>query len=115
MVEKMADYIYSLQDPDGFFYNYQWDKNVPLLRRGRDFSWCRSMLSRFGRTPKYPMITDKEKDDKNSTVLIPDHLSTPEKFAEYLDSKNIKERSYHGGSEVGSQMPQIIACGRGEQ
>lgn len=115
MVEKMSDYIYSLQDPDGFFYNYQWDKNVPLLRRGRDFSWCRSMLSRFGRTPKYPMITDLGTDKESSETLIPEHLSTPEKFAEYLDSKNIPERSYHGGSEVCSQCPQIIALGRMDQ
>lgn len=73
------------------------------------------MLSRFGRTPKYPMITEVRKDGEDSKVLIPEHLSTPEKFKEYLDSKNIPERSYHGGSEVNSQCAQIIACGRMDQ
>ena len=44
-------------------------------------------------------------------MLIPDHLSSKEKFKEYLDSLNITERSYHSGNELAAQVDQIKALG----
>ena len=116
MKEDIADYIYGLQDPDGYFYHPQWGKNISLSRRARDFNWSVSMLENFGRKPKYSTILDTDKDEKkDSETLIPDHLSSPEKFAEYLENTNINERSYNIGNQLSSQFAQIKAMGLGDQ
>jgi hypothetical protein len=117
MKNDIANYIYNLQDPDGYFYHPQWGKNISLSRRGRDFNWSLSMLEALGRTPKYPTILDAGKDDKkeNEATLIPDHLSSPEKFAEYLENTNINEMSYNIGNQLSSQFPQIKAMGLDKQ
>ena len=116
MKDDIADYIYGLQDPDGYFYHPQWGKNISLSRRARDFNWSVSMLENFGRKPKYSTILDTDKDEKkDSETLIPDHLSSPEKFAEYLENTNINERSYNIGNQLSSQFAQIKAMGLGDQ
>ena len=116
MAEDIANYIYGLQDPDGYFYHPQWGKNIALSRRARDFNWSLSMLERLGRTPKYPTILDADSEKKESSeTLIPDHLSSPEKFAEYLESLNINERSYNIGNQLSSQYAQIKAMGLSDQ
>ncbi len=111
MRERIPQFIYSLQDPDGYFYHPQWGKNIIVRRRARDFSWCMSMLKNFGVTPKYKTILDKATDNESEQTLIPDHLKDRESFLAYLDTLNIAERSYHVGSDLGSQASQIIACG----
>ena len=116
MKEDIADYIYGLQDPDGYFYHPQWGKNISLSRRARDFNWSISMLENFGRKPKYSTILDTDKNEKkDSETLIPDHLSSSEKFAEYLENSNINERSYNVGNQLSSQFAQIKAMGLGDQ
>lgn len=53
---EIGVYIKSLQDENGFFYNYQWDKadtDARLSRRARDLSWCTSMLQNLGLKPTY--------------------------------------------------------------
>lgn len=117
MKKDIANYIYNLQDPDGYFYHPQWGKNISLSRRARDFNWSLSMLESLGGAPKYPTILDAGKSDKkeNDDTLIPEHLSSPEKFAEYLESNNINERSYNFGNQLSSQFPQIRAMGLDKQ
>ena len=117
MKKDIANYIYNLQDPDGYFYHPQWGKNISLSRRARDFNWSLSMLKNLGREPKYPTILDAGKDEKkeNGDTLIPDHLSSPEKFQEYLESSNINERSYNFGNQLSSQFAQIRAMGLDKQ
>ena len=114
MGERIADYVYNLQDPDGYFYHPQWGKEIGLSRRSRDFNWSIRMLKDFGRTPKYATILDKKddskKDDKSET-LIPEHLSSKEKFLEYLEAGNIAENSYSLGNQLSCQGAQIKACG----
>ena len=117
MKTDIANYIYNLQDPDGYFYHPQWGKNIALSRRARDLNWSVSMLERLGREPKYPTILDKGDSEKKESAetLIPDHLSSPEKFAEYLESLNINELSYNIGNQLSSQFAQIKAVGLGDQ
>jgi len=53
---EIVVYIKSLQDENGFFYNYQWDKSATdaqHTRRARDLSWCLSILSALGARPTY--------------------------------------------------------------
>ena len=115
MAEGIANYIYGLQDPDGYFYHPQWGKNISLSRRGRDFNWSISMLERLGRKPKYPTILDNPGEEKSAETLIPDHLSSPEKFSEYLEKTNINEMSYNIGNQLAAQFTQIKAMGLDDQ
>ena len=115
--ELTADYIYSLQDPDGYFYHPQWGKEIGLSRRSRDFNWCLSILKNFGREKRYPTILDKKdntEESKSAEPLIPEHLSSKEKFLEYLEAGNIAENSYSLGNQLSCQGAQIKAMGLGD-
>ena len=61
MKTQIADFTYSLQDPDGFFYHPQWGKEIGQSRRGRDLSWARTILSTFEREMKYTSVADSAK------------------------------------------------------
>lgn len=115
MQKQVGDFIYNLQDEDGYFYHEQWGKDIPISRRARDLMWSRHILDAFGYTPKYKTVIDAGKGEATEKTLIPDHLSSEEKFAEYLDKLNINERSYHSGNELAAQSSQISALGRMEQ
>ncbi len=110
MGRDICAFVDSLQDPDGYFYHPQWGKNISISRRARDFNWCCGMLESFGKSPRFSTILDGEAEGSSKT-LIPEHLTTAEAFGEYLLSLNIPERSYHKGSELSSQIPQIKARG----
>ncbi len=133
MAEQICDYLYSLQDPDGFFYHPQWGKDINTSRRGRDMNWCVDVLGTFRRPTQYPApvsynfdigsendVTDRLGASKVTavskavmTASVPDHLSTPEKFKEYLISLDIPHNSYAGGNQLSAQGSQILA--RGEE
>jgi len=54
--KQIVDFIYGLQDPNGYFYHPQWSKDAVdnrVSRRSRDLSHCVSILSAYGVTPKY--------------------------------------------------------------
>ena len=109
--ELTANYIYSLQDPYGYFYHPQWGKEIGLSRRSRDFNWCIGILKSFGKEKRYPTILDKKEEKTSGEMLIPDHLSSKEKFLEYLESGNIAENSYSLGNQLSCQGAQIKAMG----
>ena len=115
MAKEIGEFIYSLQDPDGFFYHKQWGKDIRLSRRARDFNWCRGMLRRFGITPKYKTVIDATKSEENDEIFVPEHLKSKESFANYLENLKIDERSYPAGNELVAQDVQIKAAGRMEQ
>lgn len=51
---EIGVYIKSLQDADGFFYNYQWSKSSARdSRKSRDLNWCTGILSTLGLKPTY--------------------------------------------------------------
>lgn len=112
--ELTANYIYSLQDPDGYFYHPQWGKEIGLSRRSRDFNWCLAILNSLGKEKKYPTILDKKDEEKKGETLIPDHLSSKEKFLKYLEDGNIAENSYSLGNQLSCQGAQIKAMGLAE-
>lgn len=54
--EQIVNFIYNLQDPNGYFYHPQWSKSAVdnrVSRRSRDLGHCVSILSAYGATPKY--------------------------------------------------------------
>jgi hypothetical protein len=67
---SIVGFAKSLQDRDGFFYHPQWGKDVSPSRRGRDFSWAKSILSETGESPIYPLPTDKGGDGKKSVTAL---------------------------------------------
>ena len=112
MGEDICRFISSLQDADGFFYHPQWGKDISISRRARDLNWCVRILNSFGKAPEYPTIFDTPQSESGeSQTLIPEHLSSPEKFDEYLVSLNLNQYSYSKGSELSSQIAQIQARG----
>ena len=119
--KQIVEFTYNLQDEDGFFYHPQWGKNVELSRRGRDYMWSKHILEHLnGGKFKYPTFEELERNKsakqeegakEESKTLVPDHLSSVEKFREYLDGLKITERSYHSGNELAAQVDQIRAFG----
>ncbi len=112
MQKQVGDFIYSLQDEDGYFYHPQWGKDVGISRIARDSMWCRHILGSYGIRMKYKTLEDAVKGVRSEKTLIPEHLSSEKKFAEYLEKLNIGERSYHSGNELAAQVGQITATGR---
>ena len=115
MRKQIGDFIYNLQDEDGYFYHPQWGKDISISRRGRDMMWSLHILNEFGYTPKYKTIYEAAKGNADSKTLIPEHLANEENFAKYLAGLNINERSYHSGNELAAQAGQIKATGRLDQ
>jgi len=122
MKEKLVEFAQSLIDPeDGYAYHPQWGYNITVSRRGRDLKWTTSLLRQFGAEPKYKTALDRlaqqgKGEEKNP--LLPEHLTSPEKFKEYLaqfeDPENkycIYKWSYGLGNHLSSQNIQIKAAG----
>ena len=135
MAEHICNYLYNLQDPDGFFYHPQWGKTIGNSRRGRDASWCRTILKEYGVSLRYATMGEVEEIDPvssaalqgrlgnsavqsvsrviaaESATLIPDHLKTVEAFKAYLVRLDLRSNSYGGGNTLSAQCGQIIARG----
>lgn len=133
MREQIIRYIKGLQDPNGFFYNPQWPKELTdskLSRRARDLSWCVSILENLGAAPTYDTPTGvkgdgfdidgkpvraisessfAEREERpKSTVAIPKELENKESFINYLNSLDIKHESYSVGNTLTAIAGQII-------
>ena len=99
-----------LQDPDGYFYHPQWGKDISISRRGRDLTWACLIIKDYGGTFNYPTPLDKKEGEEKSD-LLPEHLKATEKFCEYLEGLDIKNKSYSVGNLLQAQISQIIAAG----
>lgn len=128
--DKMARFIYNLQDPDGYFYHPQWGKDIGTGRRGRDLDWCTTLLAAFGLNPKYATIKGvsyfsdggitsrfgqsaavavSRAAFADSEMYIPPNLVDLDAFKAYLAKQKINTKSYSVGSSLASQMSQIKA------
>lgn len=114
MRNKIIEFTKGLQDPDGYFYHKQWGKDVNIPRRARDLNWSMGIFRDLGGEPKYPTILNKADGNTSKETLVPEHLSSPERFREYLEGLNFSEKSFHRGNELSSQAAQIYACGLGD-
>lgn len=122
MKEKLVGFAQSLIDPeDGYAYHPQWGYNIIVSRRGRDLKWTVSMLRQFEVEPKYKTALDRLSEQgrcEEKNALLPEHLTSTEKFKEYLtqfeDPENkycIYKWSYGLGNHLSSQTMQIKAAG----
>ena len=110
--EKLASFVRSLLDEDGYFYHPQWGKAIGTARRGRDINWAVSNAKSFGYTFDRPTAYDMLKSGE--TAGLPAHLTSPEKFVEYLRRLDIESHSHNKGHMINSQHGQIVAAGLAE-
>lgn len=123
MQKKLKDFTCSLQcEEDGYIYHPQWGKNIVNSRRGRDMTWAISMGDKLGFKLPYPTANERfaalkaaSGEEKEKLVAsLPEHLTTKEKFVEYLESFDWVNSSYYAGNTVAAQGAQIIAAGLAE-
>ena len=121
--DKVINFAQSLIDKkDGYAYHPQWGKNISTSRRSRDIGWVSSILERhFKVKPRYKtairrLKEQREKDEKNT--LLPEHLSSPENFKEYLRGFEHPENKYcvykwtYGfTNHMTAQREEILAAG----
>lgn len=121
MQKDVCAFAKSLQDKeDGYFYHPRWGKNILPSRQGRDLGWATGIIKDLGDTPLYDtknghkgslgapigMIKSEDKSSDKSTWIS--HLQTLDAFKEYLNSFDLKTRSYHCGNYINAQTAQII-------
>lgn len=107
---KIADFAYSLQDEDGYFYHPQWGKNITLTRRGRDNGWARRMIRPLGRSTKYLLPTERQgKNGEKST--LPEQFNSIEAYKEWLTSRDLSTKSYPIGNLINSIGGMIRSAG----
>ena len=131
VLDKLCDYLYNLQEPDGFFYHPQWGTNISDNRRGRDHSWCTSTLKTCGRALKYTNVASYNYRSESALpgilgnsavsavskvistagVVLPAHLQSIEAWKAYLDSLDIANNSYVAGNTLSAQSSQIQQAG----
>ena len=112
--EKVSNYIYNLQDPDGYFYHPQWGKNISHLKKSRDLGTCKTLLRRMtGTQPKYTVPGAVKKDGESYDINnAPERFRTLENYKDYLYNKlDFETRGYHSGSEMSSQMGEVESYG----
>lgn len=133
MKKQIGDFIYALEEPNGYFYHPQWGKeftDTKISRRARDLSWCEGILKTLNRTPKYTTASGvKGENPRQTSANLPGrlgsavlatskvilasggtdvaYLQSMETFKAYLNSLDLRNKSYPVGNELTSTVPQI--------
>lgn len=138
-VEKILNFVLSLQEENGFFYHPQWGiekTDQKIGRRGRDLTWATNILRSFGRTPYYDTpngikgsgapsaaATLSNRLGMGSVAAVnavvasesyAENLQDKESFKKYLigfetGDRQIAFSSYSIGNEFSTQYTQIVA------
>lgn len=111
MQDDIIKFITSLQKEDGYFYHPQWGKEIPVARRGRDYSWCMSMLKTMGAKPKYPSIADCDADSDKKEIMIPDYLKDKASFLNYAENLFATRSTWSAGNELAASVTMLKAAG----
>ena len=115
----------SLQsDVDGYFYHPQWGEAITPSRKGRDLRWATVILDNLGDMPLYdtkngvkgslgaPIGATKSKDESVKEVLNSTWISelrSIEEFRNYLNSMDLKTKSYSCFNGINAIAEQITA------
>jgi len=105
--KKIANFAYSLQDEDGYFYHPQWGKEIGALRKSRDYGTCIRLLRWGGVEPKYPLPTYLKKDETYDISKAPERFRSTENFKAYLDSLDFENNAYSAGSLISSSYGEV--------
>ena len=129
---RIADFIRSIQVEDGNFIHPQWaELELGISRKSRDLKWATELLEMIGVRPYYTTPTGipgigapkavsyccaplggSAVTAAASVVKATAHLPELEddvSFKAYLESLNIRYRSYAGGNQIASLLGQITA------
>lgn len=135
--DQIVNFIYNLQDPNGYFYHPQWSKTAvdnKVSRRSRDLSHCISILSAYDVTPKYTTPSGVGGDDtepvslvnltgrlrsyavaavskviatSDSAVAVDPKLKDDVSFRAYLESLDVQNNSYSAGNTLTAFFSEI--------
>ena len=108
--KKISDFAYETQDEDGWFYHKQWGKDISPTRRGRDAAAAWRLIEPLGRECRYVRAVKRQAPEEKAKV-IPDHLKSMEAFHAWLDSRDIKTKSYPFGHFINSTVSEIRNAG----
>ena len=111
---RVADFIYNLQDEDGYFYHPQWGKTISHLKSSRDLGTCKWLLRMMdGPEPKYQTPGAPKKEGAGYDINnAPERFRTLDNYKDYLYNQlNFDTRGYNSGSEMSSQMGEVEAYG----
>lgn len=134
MQNDIVAFTKSLQDEKtGYFYHPQWGSNISASRQGRDISWCLDVLGYFGQIPLYDTPTGVKGSlgAPTGSLTAPlgegnavfasrvalvaaysPQLETLDAFKAYLNTFDMKNKSYSAGNQITSQMSLIRARDR---
>ena len=129
--EQIINFVYNLQDADGYFYHPQWGKEITDGRRGRDLSSATILLKAFNVELKYPYpgsavsavnLTGRLQSHSEvaavsrimSVSTVPEKFQSAEKFVSWLDTMNFKTGAYHAGSDLQSMINEMISYGKNQ-
>lgn len=128
MLERIGQYVLSLQAEDGYFYHPIWGTNVYLSRKSRDLMWAESLMQTLGLTPKYDTPNGTKGSSSNVALVstlrfgrsasssatavltsksVDPNLKDEASFRKYLNSLNIKNNSYSAGNTLASYFNTI--------
>ncbi len=107
--KKVADFVYALQDEDGYFYHPQWGKDIGDLRKTRDLGTSIRLLRLDDREPKYPSPTSQmSKEGGYDISNAPERFRSVENFKKYLyEELDFKTKAYHSGSVLSSGFGEL--------
>ena len=121
LAEQTVDFIYNLQDPDGYFYLPQWGKDVPNSRRARDLDVSSRFLKAMGVAPKYKYAASYDGKvslgDRNTVSAVsymltatstysPIPYQSVEQYTQYIED-GISD-AYSLGNFLQSGYPEIV-------
>ncbi len=85
MKKSIGDFIYALEEPNGYFYHPQWGiafTDTKISRRARDLTWSENILTALGRTPKYTTASGMKGEDVLGTSFsLTERLGTAKVLA----------------------------------
>ncbi len=73
MRSQIVAYIKGCQDPNGYFYNPQWPKEMTdskISRRSRDLMWAENILQKFSESPYYTTPNGMQGSNAKSASFI---------------------------------------------
>ena len=109
--KKIGDFVYEMQDEDGYFYHKQWPKSdCTELRNARTLGVCVKLLDFAGRKPKYSVPSSAASTSSPSYDLekAPERFRSVENFKKYIyEELDFRTRAYHSGSTLSSQWGEV--------
>lgn len=106
--ERITYFTKSLQAPDGYFYHPQWGNGITETRKHRDLLWGSNILKSLGRTPDYPLPSERSSKDDAEDLKI---ISNPDSFKRYLSSIDLSKMPTSVANQLSSNSNKIKNAG----